>query len=205
MSDMETVAYFTMIATAGHDTTHYAITGGLHALIEQPDELDKLRNDPSLAPRAAEEIVRWTSPVVHFIRTAAEDCELRGRNIRAGDSLVLFYPSANRDEDVFEDAFAFRVDRDPNPHLGFGAGQHYCLGAGLARMSIRTLLAELIPRLEHVELAGDPERAVAGFVAGIKHLPIRWRVSPADLAQALDGARGRPLDKRRNRAGRSNH
>jgi cytochrome P450 len=179
MGEVEILAYFTIIATAGHDTTHYALTGGMHALIEHPDELDKIRQDPSLAGSATEEIVRWTSPVVHFVRTAVEDCELRGRAIPSGESLVLFYPSANRDEDVFEDPFVFRVDREPNPHLGFGLGEHYCLGAALARMSIRALLAELIPRLEHIELAGEPERAIAGFVAGVKHLPIRWRITPS--------------------------
>jgi cytochrome P450 len=129
-----------------------------------------------VAGLAADEILRWTSPVVQFVRTATEDCEIGGRHVRAGDSLALFYPSANRDEEVFEDSFAFRVGRDPNPHLGFGTGQHYCLGANLARMEIRVLLEELVPRLERIELMGEPQWLQSNFVAGVKHLPVRWRL-----------------------------
>jgi cytochrome P450 len=149
------------------------------ALIEHPAELAKLRRDPSLCALAADEIVRWTTPVNHFARTAACDYELRGRKIRQGESLALFYASANRDEEVFDDPFRFEVDRDPNPHLAFGIGEHFCLGAALARMEIRVLLEELAPRLESIELAGPPERLVSSFVGGVKHLPIRYRVAAA--------------------------
>jgi len=123
--------------------------------------------------------VRWTTPVIQFCRTAAHDYSLRGTKIRAGDSLCLFYPSANRDEDVFDEPFRFRVDRQPNEHIGFGRGEHVCLGAHLARLELRCAFAQLRERLEHVELAGAPERVRSGFVGGIKRVPIRWRLAPA--------------------------
>jgi cytochrome P450 len=176
MSDLDTVLYLMIIAVAGHDTTRSAIAGGMLALIENPDQLSMLRDDPSLYGRAADEIVRWTSPVVHFLRTATEDCEVGGRRIRAGERLALFYPSANRDDEVFADPFAFRVDRSPNPHLGWGFGEHYCLGANLARMEIRVLLEEMVPRLESVRLAGRPEWMASRVICGPKHLPIHWRL-----------------------------
>jgi hypothetical protein len=182
MGFFETLGYYGIVLTAGHETTRNALSGGMLALIESPAELEKLRRDPSLCALAADEIVRWTTPVNHFARTAACDYELRGRKIRQGDSLALFYASANRDEEVFADPFTFRVDRDPNPHLAFGIGEHFCLGAALARMEIRVLLEELAPRLEHVALAGPPERLVSSFVGGVKHLPIRYRVAPAGRA-----------------------
>ena len=174
--ELELLSYYLIVLTAGHETTRNAIAGGLLALIENPDELAKLRGDIGLAASAADEIVRWTSPVNHFVRTATRDTELRGQKIRKGDSLALFYASANRDEEVFDEPFAFRVDRHPNPHLGFGIGEHFCLGATLARMEIRVLLEELVPRLESIELAGEPERLASSFVGGVKHLPIRYEV-----------------------------
>jgi cytochrome P450 len=179
MGDVETLGYYLITFTAGHDTTRNAIAGGLHALIEHPGQLDLLRADPvGRAAGAVEEIVRWTSPVNYMVRTAACDYELGGSKVRRDQKLVLFYASANRDEDVFEDPFGFRIDRQPNPHLGFGIGEHFCMGANLARKSQRALFAELAGRLDHVELAGAPERLAASFVAGIKHLPIRYRLAP---------------------------
>ena len=121
---------------------HHAVLGHVHRPLLGVEQLDLLRADRSLVKAAADEMVRWASPVIHFIRTATEDTEVGGKAIKAGDSLVLFYPSANRDEDVFDDPFAFRVDRDPNPHLGFGVGEHFCLGAGLARMELRVFLEQ---------------------------------------------------------------
>jgi len=177
MSPMDTLGYFLITFTAGHDTTKNALAGGMRALVEHPGELAKLRRDPDLVPSAVEEIVRWTSPVNFMKRTAARDVELRGKKIRAGDALVMFYASANRDEDVFEDPFSFRVDRRPNPHLGFGIGEHFCLGAHLARRSQRALFRELARRLEWVELAGRPVQIEASFVVGLKHLPIRYRIA----------------------------
>ncbi len=176
---LELLGYYLIVLTAGHETTRNALSGGLLALIEHPDQLAKLRRDPGLMAFASDEIVRWTTPVNHFNRTATCDYEIRGQKVREGDSLCLFYASANRDEEVFEDPFAFRVDRDPNPHLGFGIGEHFCLGASLARMEIRVLLEELVPRLESIDLAGPPERLVSSFVGGVKHLPIRYEICPA--------------------------
>ena len=175
----EILSYYLIVLTAGHETTRNAIAGGLLALVEHPRELEKLRRTPGLAAKATDEMIRWTTPVNHFVRTASRDYELRGQTIRAGDSLALFYASANRDEDVFDDPDTFRVDRDPNPHLAFGIGEHFCLGASLARMEIRVLFNELIPRLRHVELAAPPERLASSFVGGVKHLPIRYRIRPA--------------------------
>ena len=174
---IELLSYFVLVATAGHDTTRNALTGGMQALLANPDQLAALQADPSLAKTAADEIVRWTSPVIHFIRTATEDTVVGGQAIEAGDHLCLYYPSANRDEDVFDDPFAFRIDRDPNPHLGFGVGEHFCLGAGLARMEIRVFLEQFARRIQTVELAGEPARTAASFVGGFKHLPLRWTLT----------------------------
>ncbi|MEM7412058.1 MAG: cytochrome P450 [Myxococcota bacterium] len=176
---LELLSYYLIVLTAGHETTRNALSGGLLALIEHPDELAKLQADIGLANRAADEIVRWTSPVNHFVRTATEDTEVAGQKIRAGESLALFYASANRDESVFEAPFSFRVDRHPNPHLGFGIGEHFCLGATLARMEIRVLLEELVPRLRRIELAGEPAKLASSFVGGLKHLPVRAEIAPA--------------------------
>ena len=126
---------------------------------------------------AAEEMIRWVTPVKAFMRTAAEDYELARHQIRAGESLLLCYPSANRDEDVFADPFAFDVARNPNRHLAFGFGVHYCLGAALARLEIAALFRELIPRLRSIELAGRPESVATTFVGGLKHLPIRYTLT----------------------------
>jgi cytochrome P450 len=122
--------------------------------------------------------VRWTTPVIQFCRTASADTELHGQQIRAGESLCLFYPSANRDEDVFEDPFRFRVDRHPNPHLAFGIGEHFCLGASLARLELRVAFSKLAARLREIELAGPIARLHSSFVGGIKRVPIRYRLAP---------------------------
>ncbi len=177
MGPMDTLGYFLITFTAGHDTTKNALVGGMRALIENPEQLDRLREDPSLVPDAVEEVVRWTSPVNYMKRTATRDVEIRGQKICEGDALALFYASANRDEEVFDDPFAFRIDRRPNPHLGFGIGEHFCLGAHLARRSQRALFQELAGRLESVELDGEPEQIRSNFVVGLKHLPIRYRIA----------------------------
>ncbi len=174
IGDVELVSYFLILTSAGHDTTRNALAGGLLALLEHPDQLARLRDDPGACATAADEIIRWTSPVIQFCRTPVEDVELGGRQVRAGETLAMFYPSANRDEAVFERADEFLVDRDPNPHLALGVGEHYCLGAHLARLEIQVLLEELVPRLDHIELDGPVERTAAAFVGGVKHLPIRW-------------------------------
>ena len=177
MGPLETFGYYLITFTAGHDTTKNALVGGMHALIENPGELAKLRRDPGLVNSAVEEVVRWATPVNYMRRRAACDTEVGGRRIRKDDWLILFYASGNRDEDVFDGPFRFRIDRDPNPHVGFGHGEHFCLGSHLARRSQRALFAELARRLEHVELAGEPEWIKSSFVVGLKHLPIRYRIA----------------------------
>lgn len=167
-----------LVMVAGHDTTRNAISGGLLAFLEHPDELSRLRRDPGLVPVAADEIVRWTTPVNHFSRTATQDYELRGQQIHAGDSVALFYASANRDEDVFADPFRFRIDRDPNPHLGFGVGEHFCLGSHLARMDLRVFWRQFVERVESVEYSGPVDLLHSSFVGGPKHVPVRMKLRP---------------------------
>ena len=177
LSDIDTVSYYVIVATAGHDTTSAVISGGLQALIENPDELRRLRAEPNLMPLATEEMIRWVTPVKEFMRTAQEDTVVRDITIAAGDSVLLSYPSGNRDEDIFTDPFRFDVGRDPNKHVAFGYGVHFCLGAALARMEVNSFFSELLPRLKSIELAGTPEQIATIFVGGLKHLPIRYDLS----------------------------
>ena len=174
LSDVDTASYYVIVASAGHDTTKDAISGGMRALIDNPAEMARLREDPNLMPTAVEEMVRWSTPVKEFMRTATADTTLRGVDIAEGDSVYLAYVSGNRDEEVFTDPFRFDVSRDPNKHVAFGHGVHFCLGAALARMELNSLFTELIPRLEFIELAGAPELSATTFVGGLKHLPIRY-------------------------------
>ncbi|MEZ5135612.1 MAG: cytochrome P450 [Acidimicrobiales bacterium] len=167
-----------LVMVAGHDTTRNAISGGLLALHDHPDQLAALRRDPGLLATGADEIVRWTTPVNHFVRTATADYELHGTQIRAGDHLALFYASANRDEAVFDDPYAFRLDRSPNPHLGFGIGEHYCLGAHLARLDLKVFWRHFVERIEAFELDGPVELLASSFVGGPKHIPIRLKIRP---------------------------
>jgi cytochrome P450 len=174
ISDMEAISYYVLTATAGHDSTSASIAGGLHALLEHPLEMEKLRDSPDLMPLAVEEMLRWVSPVRHFFRTATDSYVLRGRPIAPGDSLMMCYPSANRDEDVFEDPFTFKIDRAQNRHVAFGFGVHQCLGLQLARMEMKAFFAELLSRVDHIELAGEPAWIESSIVSGPKHLPIRY-------------------------------
>jgi cytochrome P450 len=174
LSDVDTASYYVIVASAGHDTTKDAISGGMRALIDNPGELDRLRNDPSLMGTAVEEMIRWSTPVKEFMRTATANTTVRGVDIAEGESVYLAYVSGNRDEEVFTDPFRFDVSRDPNKHVAFGYGVHFCLGAALARMEMSSLFAELIPRLESIELAGAPELSATTFVGGLKHLPVRY-------------------------------
>ena len=179
---MEAVGYYVLIATAGHDTTSSAIAGGLLALIEHPDQLQRLLDDPDTIPTAVEEMFRWVSPVKQFMRTATEDSVVHDVAIPAGDAVLLSYPSANRDEDVFDQPQVFDVARDPNRHVGFGFGAHYCLGTHLARMEARALYRELIPRLRSIELTGDTR---------VHGDPLRRRPeAPADRLRAGRDRRG---------------
>ena len=179
MGELETMGYCLIAFTAGHETTRGAIGGGMQALIESPQQRERWAREPDLTPRAIDEIVRFVTPVNHMVRTAARDYSLRGQKIREGDRLVLFYASANRDEDVFEAPDELRLDRYPNRHLGFGIGEHFCLGAHLARMTSGTLFRELVSRLEWIEPAGTPLRTASNLVPGLKHMPIRYRLAPA--------------------------
>lgn len=173
---MQTIGYYVITATAGHDTTASAMAGGLHALMQHPDQLKRLKDDPSLMNTAVDEMIRWVTPVKHFMRTATEDYRLRDKTILAGQSVLLSYPSGNRDEDAFVDPFAFDIGRSPNKHLAFGFGVHYCLGAMLARMELKAFFKELLPRLDHIELAGEPKWMKTIFVGGLKTLPVSYAV-----------------------------
>jgi len=179
MGVMETLGYFLITFSAGHDTTKNALVSGMRAFLDNPDQFEKLKREPEVLDAAVEEVLRWSSPVNHMKRKLTRDYELRGQKLRAGDWVVMFYASANRDEDVFEAPFEFRVDRKPNPHLAFGIGEHFCLGANLARRSQRALLAELARRVEWMEVAGEPEQIHSAFVVGLKKLPMRYRIKPA--------------------------
>ena len=176
LSDVDTVSYYVIIATAGHDTTSATISGGLQALTEYPDQLQRLRDDPDLMGLGGEEMIRWVTPVKEFMRTAARDTTIRGVPIAAGESVLLSYPSGNRDEDVFTDPFRFDVGRDPNQHLAFGYGVHFCLGAALARMEVSSFFSALLPRLRSIELTGEPQHTATISVGGLKHLPIRYEL-----------------------------
>ena len=177
LNPVELLSYYFLLVVAGNETTRNAMTGGMLAFLENPAEWQKLKRDAALLDGAVEEIVRWTTPVIQFSRTATQDYELRGKTIRAGESACLFYASGNRDEEVFRDPFAFRVDRQPNPHVGFGMGEHVCLGAHLARLELRQAFAQLRERVESCELTGTVERVRSSFVGGIKRAPMRWRIA----------------------------
>jgi hypothetical protein len=171
----EMISYFNLMLIGGHDTVALAMAGGLHALLTYPNQFVRLRERPELLDCAIEEMFRWTSPLRHFMRTARQDTEVGGQQIRAGQALALFFGSANRDEAVFADAGTFRVDRSPNPHIAFGHGPHFCMGYHLARMEMRALFSELLEKVEHIELAGEVHRAHSAFISGIISLPARFK------------------------------
>lgn len=176
---LDVLSYCQIIVVAGNETTRNATSGGMLAFIEHQDQLRKLQRDPHLLGSAIEEVLRWTSPIIHFARTAAEDTELRGKKIREGDTLALFYPSANRDEEVFERPYDFDITRDPNRHLAFGIGEHFCAGAHLARLELEFAFKYLLPRIDEIQLAGPVQRLHSNLVGGIKHLPVRYSLKPA--------------------------
>ena len=179
LEDIETFGYYLIVATAGHDTTSSAIAGGMLALLAHPDQFAALQADPGLMANATDEIVRWVSPVKHFMRTAHVPWELSGTEIAPGDWVLLSYQSANRDEAAFADPFRFDVSRPDAAHsLGFGFGRHYCLGAHLAKLEIRALFTELLARVDHIELAGEPRLMHSTLVSGPKNLPVRFAMRP---------------------------
>ena len=179
MPPMEMLGYYFLLVLAGNETTRNATSGGLQAFIDNPAQFARLKSDPTLIKPAVEEIVRWVTPVIHFARTATADTEIRGQKIRQGESVCLFYPSANRDEEIFDRPFEFDIGRNPNPHIAFGIGEHFCLGANLARLELEVIFAELARRLEFAEPTAPLERLRSSFVGGIKHMPIRFKMNPA--------------------------
>lgn len=176
ISDFHVNGYYITIATAGHDTTSSSTGTGIKGLCENPDQFARLQADPSLIPSFVDEAIRFAAPVRHFTRTATADAEVRGRPIRKGDRLLLSYPSASRDEDIFPDPEMFDVGRKPNRHLSFGSGPHMCLGQHLAKLEMRILYQELLPHLADVQLNGEPKYITTNFVGGLKSLPIRFTV-----------------------------
>ena len=176
LDGMEMFGYYLIVFTAGHDTTRNALSGALAAFMDHPDQFERVREDPTLVKSAVDEIVRWTSPVNYMKRQATADYELRGKTVKAGDELVLFYCSANRDEEVFEDPFTFDVGRSPNRHLGFGWAEHYCLGAHLAKASMKALVEEMVKRVAWIKPAGEPTYTASNFVVGLKTLPVHYKL-----------------------------
>ena len=174
LTELEFDTFFLMLAVAGNETTRNAISGGMLALMQHPEQRQRVIDDLSLIPSTVEEILRWVTPVIHFRRTATCDVELRGQTIKEGDKVAMFYPSANRDEEIFADPFKFDVTRTPNEHLAFGVGQHFCLGANLARLELRIMFEELLRRLPDLELAGEVRRLRSNFINGIKSMPVRF-------------------------------
>jgi cytochrome P450 len=176
----EMMGYYIIVSTAGHDTTSYAMAGGMELLARHPEALAELRADPSLLVNAIEEIIRRATPVRHFMRTVSEDIVLAGQQLRAGDRIYLSYKAANLDPKVFPDPQRFDIRRaNANKHVAFGYGPHFCLGAQLARNELRSLFGRLIPRLTRVELAGDAPTSRTSLVGGVKSLPIRYELTPA--------------------------
>lgn len=174
LNHRQMMGYYIIAATAGHDTTSNTTAGAMWALAERPHLLDALNADPALIPAFVEESVRWETPVKHFMRSATADTVIAGQQVRAGDWLMLAYQSGNRDEAVWSDPFEFRIDRADNPQIAFGYGVHVCLGQHLARLEMRVLWEELLPRLKSVALNGTPQRTISNFVCGPKHVPIAF-------------------------------
>lgn len=175
LNELEYDVFFVMLAVAGNETTRNLITGGMKALIENPEQREILLADPSKMSTAVEEMLRWVTPVSHFRRTLTEDLELDGKPLKKGDKALLWYVSGNRDEQVFDDPFTFNVERDPNPHMTFGAGgPHFCLGFSLAQLEIRVMFEELLVRLPDIEFNGDVERLHSNFISGIRHMPVKF-------------------------------
>ncbi|MGZ5937168.1 MAG: cytochrome P450 [Rhizomicrobium sp.] len=179
LGPVETASYYIIVATAGHDTTSSSIAGGLRALIENPDQLKKLKENPELLNNAVDEIIRWVTPVQHFMRTATEDYTLRGRRIEKGQAVQLLYISGNRDEEIWRDPFKFDISRENNRHVAFGYGAHVCLGQHLAKMEIRAFFKELLGRLDSIEMTGPSKRVQSTFVSGLKTLPVRYKLRTA--------------------------
>jgi cytochrome P450 len=174
LTEGDIVAFCNLLVVAGNETTRNAISGGLIALCEHAEERARLQDQPDLMPTAVEEILRWTSPLHYMTREATEDQVIRGTQIKAGEKVMMWYPSANRDEDIFDDPYRFDITRDPNDHLAFGFGEHFCLGAGFARAEVRIMFEELLRRFPDIQVNGEPERLRSNFINGVKHLPVTF-------------------------------
>ncbi len=178
MSPLDYIGTMALLIVGGNDTTRNSITGGLHALMHHPEEYEKLQRDRSLVPNTVSEIIRWQTPLAHMRRTAVRDVELGGKTIRAGDKVVMWYVSGNRDERVFDEPDVFRVDRRGPRHLSFGMGIHFCIGARLAEMQLRCLWEELLERHPLIEPMGEPSRLYSNFISGFKRMPVRIAERP---------------------------
>lgn len=172
LTDEDILWFCFLLILAGNETTRNAISGGIEELHKHPHEKARLLKDMSLLPQAVEEILRYVSPVTHMARVAQEDTEIRGKKIRKGDRVVMWYPSVNRDEDIFPDADVFNITRTPNDHLAFGIGEHFCLGAGFARLELKVMFETLYTRFPDIQVTGQVERLRSSFIGGIKHLPV---------------------------------
>ncbi|MDQ1534384.1 MAG: hypothetical protein QOF28_2145 [Actinomycetota bacterium] len=178
LDELEFDLFFMLLTVAGNETTRNAITHGMIAFFENPDQWKRLHGDRSLMSTAVDEVVRWASPVIYFRRSVTRDTEIRGQKIKEGDKVTIWYPSANRDEDVFRDPFTFDVGRTPNDHLGFGGrGPHFCLGSNLAKMEMSAIYNELLDRMPDLAFAGEPDRLRSNFINGIKRLPVSFSPS----------------------------
>jgi cholest-4-en-3-one 26-monooxygenase len=182
LDEMQFDSFFLLLAVAGNETTRNLIAGGMHALIEHPDQWRRLRQNPRLINTAVEEMLRWVSPVIHFRRTVTRPTEIRGVKLKEGDKVAIYYTSANRDEDVFPDGMTFDVGRTPNNHVAFGIGEHFCLGANLARLEIRAIFEELVKRVPDIELAAPVRRLRSNFINGTKEMQVRFTPTPAVAA-----------------------
>jgi cholest-4-en-3-one 26-monooxygenase len=192
LSELEFDMFMMLLTVAGNETTRNTTAWGMHALMQHPDEYEAMRaslDDSERLNRAIEEILRWASPVLHFRRTASEDTLIHGQPVAQGDKVVMWYVSANRDEEIFADPYTFDIQRDPNDHVAFGGGGvHFCLGANLARMELRVIFHEILDRFADMRLAGEPEMLRSNFISGMKHLPVTFspgnRVNPGPLSTA---------------------
>jgi len=170
------LSYYIIAATAGHDTTSNTTAGAMWAMLDHPDQLAKVKANTDLINGLVEESIRWVTPVKNFMRSATADTELGGQKVAKGDWMMLSYPSGNRDEAAFDEPFRFDIERSPNRHVAFGYGAHVCLGQHLGRMEMRILWEELLPRLDHIEMNGEPKNSEANFVCGPKALPVKFRM-----------------------------
>jgi len=178
IGQIELMSWVLILLTAGHETTQSTFGLGVKTFMEHPEQLAKLKAKPELLPSAIEEMLRYLSPAIHFCRTPNQDIELGGKQIKAGDVMVMFYPSANRDAEVFENPDCFDIERSPNRHLAFGTGPHLCLGMHIARLELNVMFKQFLERVEQIEFVGEPERVYGVPTGGFKHLPVRMTIRP---------------------------